>query len=146
MIFLGKKLMSFYCCGSNVGSIYMLSWTIQITLISILIVFLVHHIIHFLKETLTVPKIKDLVNVPHERYRKMYETINSNNKDKNNEEPIINKQPSINHQPLNNQPINNQPINNQLINNQPLNNQPMAKEDMKNELKQFMKMQQMGNF
>jgi len=127
MTFLGKKLMSFYCCGSNVGSIYMLSWTIQITLISILIVFLVHHIIHFLKETLTVPKIKDLVNVPHERYRKMYETINSNkDKYKNNET-------NVNNQPINNQPINNQPL-------------PIAKEDMKNELKQFMKMQQMGNF
>ena len=136
LIFLGKKLMSFYWCGSNVGSIYMLNWTIQITLISILIVFLVHHIIHFLKETLTVPKIKDLVNVPHERYRKMYETMNSNNKDKNNEEPI------------NNQTINknNQPINNQLINYQTINNQTLVKEDMKNELKQFMKMQQMGNF
>ena len=138
MIFLGKKLMSFYWCGSNVVSIYMLNWTIQITLISILIVFLVHHIIHFLKETLTVPKIKDLVNVPHERYRKMYETINSNNKDKNNEEPIK----PINHQP----PINNQTINNQTINNQTLNNQTLVKEDMKNELKQFMKMQQMGNY
>lgn len=140
MIFLGKKLMSFYWCGSNVWSIYMLSWTIQITLISILIVFLVHHIIHFLKETLTVPKIKDLVNVPHERYRKMYETINSNNKDnpinKNNEEPI-----NKNNQP----PINNQTMNNQTMNNQ-TNTNVLAKEDMKNELKQFMKMQQMANF
>jgi hypothetical protein len=117
--------MSFYWCGSNVGSIYMLNWTIQITLISILIVFLVHHIIHFLKETLTIPKIKDLVNVPHERYQKMYETMNSNNKDKDNNQPS-NNQPSINHQPP--------------------NNQTLAKEDMKNELKQFMKMQQMGNF
>lgn len=124
MIFLGKKLMSFYWCGSNVGSIYMLNWTIQITLISILIVFLVHHIIHFLKETLTIPKIKDLVNVPHERYQKMYETMNSNNKDKDK----------------NNQTL----INNQTINNQ--NTNLLAKEDMKNELKQFMKMQQMGNF
>lgn len=74
-----------------------------------------HHIIVFLKETLTVPKIKDLVNVPHERYRKMYETMNSNNKDKQ-----INK--------------NNQTNVNVLTN-----------EDMKNELKQFMKMQQMTN-
>ena len=146
MIFLGKKLMSFYWCGSNIVSIYMLNWIIQITLISILIVFLVHHIIYFLKETLTVPKIKDLVNVPHERYRKMYETINSNNKDKDkNNQPPINNQP-INNQPINNQPINNQPINNQPPINQTINNQTLAKEDMKNELKQFMKMQQMGNF
>jgi hypothetical protein len=93
----------------------MLGWIIQITLISVLIVFLVHHLIHFLKETLTIPKIKDLVNVPHERYKKMYETISS-------------------------QSINN---NNELL---PINNQSIKeKEDMKNELKQFMKMQVLNN-
>jgi len=97
----------------------MFGWTIQITLICILIVFLVHHIIHFLKETLTVPKIKDLVNVPHQRYKKMYETIHSQQQERN---------PSINQ--------------NDLINpNNPSNNPSKVKEDMKNELKQFMKMQ-----
>ena len=39
----------------------MLSWVIQITVISIVLIFLVHHLINFFKSTLTVPKIKDLV-------------------------------------------------------------------------------------
>jgi hypothetical protein len=45
----------------------MLSWIIQITVISIILIFLVHHLINFLKSTLTVPKIKDLVNSPTQK-------------------------------------------------------------------------------
>jgi hypothetical protein len=65
----------------------MLSWIIQITLISVVIVFLIHHLIDFLRETLTVPKIKDLVNVPYERYQKMHYIIEKGQKmeDRNNE-------------------------------------------------------------
>ena len=40
----------------------MLSWIIQISLISIIFIFLIHHLIGFFKSTLTVPKIIDLVN------------------------------------------------------------------------------------
>ena len=59
----------------------MLSWIIQITLISIILVFLIHHLINFFKATLTVPKIKDLVNVPTKKYENMLNIIknNSNN-------------------------------------------------------------------
>jgi hypothetical protein len=39
----------------------MLAWIIQITMISLVLIFLVHHLIIFLKSTLTVPKLKDLV-------------------------------------------------------------------------------------
>jgi hypothetical protein len=55
----------------------MLAWIIQITLISILLIFLVHHLISFFKSTLTVPKIKDLVNSPTQKYEKMYNIINN---------------------------------------------------------------------
>jgi hypothetical protein len=59
----------------------MLSWIIQISLISIIFIFLVHHILMFFKTTLTVPKIKDLVNSPNQKYQNIYDTIshNSNN-------------------------------------------------------------------
>ena len=53
----------------------MLSWVIQITVISIVLIFLVHHLINFFKSTLTVPKIKDLVNRPAGAYKEIYETI-----------------------------------------------------------------------
>ena len=53
----------------------MLSWIIQITIISIILIFLVHHLINFFKSTLTVPKIKDLVNSPSQKYENMYNII-----------------------------------------------------------------------
>ena len=53
----------------------MLSWVIQITFISIILIFLVHHLINFFKSTLTVPKIKDLVNTPTQKYENMYNII-----------------------------------------------------------------------
>jgi hypothetical protein len=57
----------------------MLSWTIQITIISIILIFLVHHLINFFKSTLTIPKIKDLVNAPTQKYQHMYNIINNAN-------------------------------------------------------------------
>jgi hypothetical protein len=57
----------------------MLSWAIQITIISIILIFLVHHLINFFKSTLTVPKIKDLVNTPTQKYENMYSIINNGN-------------------------------------------------------------------
>ncbi len=57
----------------------MLSWAIQIAIISIVLIFLVHHLINFFKSTLTVPKIKDLVNTPKQKYENMYSIINNRN-------------------------------------------------------------------
>ena len=57
----------------------MLSWVIQTTLISIIFIFVVHYLINFFKSTLTVPKIKDLVNNPSKKYENMYNIINSQN-------------------------------------------------------------------
>ena len=54
----------------------MLHWIIQITLVSIVIIVLVHHLIHFFKTTLTVPKLKDLVNRPTLQYQHMYNVLN----------------------------------------------------------------------
>jgi hypothetical protein len=62
----------------------MLSWIIQITIVSIILIFLVHYLFNFFKETLTVPKIKDLVNVPNKKYENMYNIISKNNENKNN--------------------------------------------------------------
>jgi len=56
----------------------MLLWIIQITFFSIILIFLVHHLINFLKNTLTVPKIKDLVNSPIQKYENIYSIIKNN--------------------------------------------------------------------
>jgi hypothetical protein len=55
----------------------MLLWSFKITLISIILIFLVHYLINFFKSTLTVPKIKDLVNSPIEKYKNMYNIIDN---------------------------------------------------------------------
>ena len=50
----------------------MLTWVLQITIISIILIFLVHHLIGFFKTTLTIPKIKDLVDSPSQKYKNMF--------------------------------------------------------------------------
>ena len=61
----------------------MLSWIIQITIISFVLIFLVHYLFNFFKSTLTVPKIKDLVNSPTQKYENMFNVISKNNFDAN---------------------------------------------------------------
>ena len=63
----------------------MLYWSIQITVISFILIFLVHYLINFFKSTLTIPKIKDLVDAPAKKYENMYSVINSTSS------PISNK-------------------------------------------------------
>lgn len=62
----------------------MLTWVIQITIISFVLIFLIHHLINFLKSTLTVPKIKDLVNAPTQKYENIYNIINNSEKSTSN--------------------------------------------------------------
>jgi hypothetical protein len=57
----------------------MLAWIIQISLISIILIFLVHHLLMFFKTTLTVPKIKDLVDSPNQKYQSIFNIISSTN-------------------------------------------------------------------
>lgn len=62
----------------------MLYWAIQFTFISILLIFLVHYLINFFKDTLTVPKIKDLVKTPIQKYDNMYSIISNSSSNNNN--------------------------------------------------------------
>jgi len=55
----------------------MLFWSIEVTVISIILIFMIHYLINFFKSTLTVPKIKDLVNKPTQKYEDIYNIINS---------------------------------------------------------------------
>ena len=60
----------------------MLTWILQISIISIIFIFLVHNLLSFLKSTLTIPKIKDLVNSPITKYQHIFDTISNNNSNK----------------------------------------------------------------
>ena len=54
----------------------MLSFIFQTIILSLIFIWLIHHLFNYLKDTLTVPKIKDLVNEPNKKYKEMYEIIN----------------------------------------------------------------------
>ena len=116
----------------------MLYWVIQITVVSIIFILVVHNIFHFLKNTLTVPKAKDLVDVHMEKYKHIYATLNNN-------EPILNYSGSLTPEntrgttniddiPMMSNDLNKQAKINPLLNQSENNN-------MKNELKNFMKKQ-----
>ena len=62
----------------------MLLWIIQITIISFILIFLVHNLIIFFKNTLTIPKIKDLVNSPTQKYENIYNIIKNNSNSNSN--------------------------------------------------------------
>uniref|UniRef100_A0A6C0AQP7 Uncharacterized protein n=1 Tax=viral metagenome TaxID=1070528 RepID=A0A6C0AQP7_9ZZZZ len=107
----------------------MLSWVIQITVISIILIFLVHHLINFFKSTLTVPKIKDLVNTPTQKYENMYNIIQNNLKNSSNNFQIKQNSSEISS-------LNNDYTLIDLL--------PKPRDDgstMKNELKSFLKKQ-----
>ena len=95
----------------------MLFWTIQVTLISIILIFLIHHLLVFFKTNLTTPKVKDLVNAPTQKYDAIFNAMNFN---------------AMNTSSVN---INNISLEELLP---PIQPDPV---DMKNELKQFMKKQ-----
>lgn len=67
----------------------MLTWTLRQIVMSILIIVLAHYIFCFLKDNLTTPKVKDMVNMPTIQYRNIYKNKEQNdaniktNEDKN---------------------------------------------------------------
>jgi len=71
----------------------MLLWIIQISTISVIFIFLVHNLIGFFTSTLTVPKIKDLVTTPNQKYENMFNVISESKSNTfDYEEPIKEKQ------------------------------------------------------
>ena len=56
----------------------MLVWILQMSIISITLIFLVHHLIYFFKSMLTIPKIKDLVDSPSQKYKNIFDQMKPN--------------------------------------------------------------------
>ena len=57
----------------------MISWIVQVTIISLVIIFLIHHLFVYFKTTLTVPQVKDLINKPTKRYEEILNTLSETN-------------------------------------------------------------------
>ncbi len=53
----------------------MWSWIVKVTIFSLLLIVLIHYLYAFFKTTLTVPKLKDLVNKPQAKYNTIYKSL-----------------------------------------------------------------------
>ena len=106
----------------------MFIWILQISIISIIFIFLVHHLLYFFKSTLTVPKMKDLVNSPVKKYQDIFDTITNTNTNTNYGNKYL---PDPNISDLSYTDINLLPTENSNTN-------------MKDELKMFLKKQLNG--
>ena len=127
----------------------MLVWILEISIISIIFIFLVHHLICFFNSTLTVPKLKDLVNSPAKKYQDIFDTItNSNSNSNTNTNTNFNRNqylPSINANEtfytgsVTGSGTDYTDIN--LLPTENMNSSSSSNKDMKNELKSFLKKQ-----
>ena len=104
----------------------MLYWTIKITIISIILIFLVHHLISFFTSTLTVPKIKDIMSSSSQKYELIYNIISK---------PDVTPHQYIPHPLHENDELYNKTTSIDLLPN------ASSDDNMKNELKNFIKNQ-----
>ena len=91
----------------------------KITIVSIILIFLVHHLFVFFKTNLTTPKLKDLVHAPSQKYDAIFNSIQKSSSAASSS--LISS------------------LENTL--KESVENESPNKVDMKNELKQFMKKQ-----
>ena len=103
----------------------MLFWTFQTIILSIIFIFLVHHLVCYFKQILTVPRTKDLVNSPIQKYNDMFKIISN---DTSSSSSQVNEKSSKNIE-VSLLPQQVQPITDE------------TKTSMKNELKSFLKKQ-----
>ena len=116
----------------------MLTWIAQTTILSIVLIVLLHHLINFFKSTLTVPKIKDLVNSPKQKYENIYNIISNTKNVTFNEEPEQTTQLVKDYTLIDLLPKLEPPQNMQHTQNMQNTQNP---QNMKNELKNFLKTQ-----
>jgi hypothetical protein len=71
--------------------------------ISLTIIYLIHHFYIFFLNTLTVPKIKDLVNKPNEQYDEMFKTLQGSTMSNSTRNDMLskNKNDTINEDKMN---------------------------------------------
>ncbi len=61
----------------------MIFFVLKTIFISLLLIGLIHYLYGFFKNTLTIPKVKDLVNKPAKSYNEMFEVINNKQIERN---------------------------------------------------------------
>ena len=53
-------------------------WFIQNILFSISLIVIIHYLYIYFETTLTAPKVKDLIHCPKQKYKSLFDTINTN--------------------------------------------------------------------
>ena len=100
--------------------VFTMLWTIQVLVTSFVIFFVLHNLYVFFKDTLTVPKIKDMVKRPQQKYETLFRELRNN---------------SINNGANNGNNSNNSNNSNNVNPNVNANDESNA---MKNELKRYL--------
>ena len=94
-------------------------WIIKVSILSFILIFLLHYLYSFFISTLTVPKVKDLVTLPQQKYDEMFNSlqqqqqyINTGNSSTNNN----NSSSSTNNNSINSNNNTTQSMKDDLIN------------------------------
>lgn len=53
-------------------------WLIQNILFSVSLIVVIHYLYIYFEQTLTAPKVKDLIHCPKQKYKSLFDTINKN--------------------------------------------------------------------
>ena len=54
-------------------------WIIKVSILSFVFIFLLHYIYSFFTSTLTIPKVKDLVTLPQQKYDELFNSLHFQN-------------------------------------------------------------------
>jgi len=69
-------------------------WVIQVVIVSFVIIFVLHNLYVFFKETLTVPKMKDLVRRPQQKYDALFRELQIQPTDTKPDNATISNEPA----------------------------------------------------
>ena len=58
-------------------------WVAQVVIVSFVIIFILHNLYTFFKETLTIPKMKDMVKRPQQKYDTLFRELRMRNEESN---------------------------------------------------------------
>jgi len=115
----------------------MVFWIAKIIIFSIIFIFLIHNILNFLFETLTISKTKDMVQITNQNYKNIYEVLSRNVNDQNVNDRNVNDR-------NNETEINQFDTNDNLTLINSLPNNISTDDTMKNELSHYLR-QQLNN-
>ena len=92
----------------------MVFWLIKTSILSLIIIAIIHYLFIFFKTNLTQPKIKDLLHHPKQEYEEILNIINNNKEHMTSHEPVLGKPDTTSIDNLPNDNIKSQSINNSM--------------------------------